>query len=383
MFYVIKLQLCNYINANIKLIYGIIDNILLKKCQIKQSVNVENFFENSEGQNLICCDKLIIFAMMISINEHIEYLIGRHDCVVVPSWGAFIAQYQSAQFDETNGVMLPPMRTIGFNRDINHNDGLIAASIMRREKITYEAAVKIVNDEVDVMNHQFNIEGEISIGKLGVFRKSEDETVVFEPFASKIEYAGLPVLNIEEKQVEKEPEIKSNIVYIPVSRNFFKLAASIILLIGLGLTLSTPLIVDEAQMSYASISTPKIVVSDDVNPQFIEPAIDSELFISMPDVNEATAVVDTTMTIMPIGDALFAMRCSSADSFCLIVASLATRELAEEYIAERADVAMHILECDGRYRIYIATGATVAQAMKPMQSVAFAEKYPTAWVCRR
>ena len=103
----------------------------------------------------------------------------------------------------------------------------------------------------------------------------------------------------------------------------------------------------------------------------------------MPDVNEATAVVDTTMTIMPIGDALFAMRCSSADSFCLIVASLATRELAEEYIAERADVAMHILECDGRYRIYVATGATVAQAMKPMQSVAFAEKYPTAWVCRR
>ena len=103
----------------------------------------------------------------------------------------------------------------------------------------------------------------------------------------------------------------------------------------------------------------------------------------MPDVNEATAVVDTTMTIMSIGDALFAMRCSSADSFCLIVASLATRELAEEYIAERADVAMHILECDGRYRIYVATGATVAQAMKPMQSVAFAEKYPTAWVCRR
>ncbi len=347
---------------------------------------VENFFENSEGQNLICCDKLINFAMMISINKHIEYLVNRHDCVVVPGWGALISQYQSAQIDGTNGVMLPPMRTIGFNRDINHNDGLIAASIMRREKITYEAAMKIVNDEVDVMNHQFNIEGEISIGKLGVFRKSEDETVVFEPFASKIEYAGLPVLNIEEKQVEKEqkePEIKSNIVYIPVSRNFFKFAASIILLIGLGLTLSTPLIVDEAQMSYASISTPKVVVPEVIAPQIEEPAIDSELFIAMPDVNEATAVVDTTMTMMPIGDAMMTMRCSETDAYCLIVASLATRELAEEYVAERGDVAMRILECDGRYRIYVATGATVAQAMKPMQSVTFAEKYPTAWVCRR
>lgn len=332
---------------------------------------------------MICCDKLINFAKMISINEHIEYLINRHDCVVVPGWGALIAQYQSAQIDETSGVMLPPMRTIGFNRDINHNDGLIATSVMRREKISYEASVKMVNDEVEVMNHQLNTDGEVSIGRVGVFRKSENEAVIFEPFASKLEYAGLPVLNIEEKRVEEEPEIKSDVVYIPVSRNFFKLAASIILLIGLGLTLSTPLIVDEAQINYASISTPKIVAQEDVNPQFAEPAVNSELFIAMPDVNEAMAVVDTTMTMMPMGDAMLAMRCSDTDAYCLIVASLATRELAEEYIAERGDVSMHILECDGKYRIYVATGATVAQAMKPMQSVAFAEKYPAAWVCRR
>lgn len=321
--------------------------------------------------------------MMISINEHIEYLIYRHDCVVVPGWGALIAQYQSAQIDETSGVILPPMRTISYNRDINHNDGLIATSVMRREKISYEAAAKMVNDEVEVMNHQLNIGGEVSIGRVGVFRKSENEAVVFEPFASKLEYAGLPVLNIEEKRVEEEPEINSDVVYIPVSRNFFKLAASIILLIGLGLTLSTPLIVDEAQINYASISTPKVVASETVNPQFIEPAVNSELFIAMPDVNEAMAVVDTSMTMMPMDDAMLAMRCSDTDVYCLIVASLATRELAEEYIAERGDESMHILECDGKYRIYVATGATASQALKPMQSVAFAEKYPAAWVCRR
>lgn len=341
------------------------------------------FFENREGQNLICCDKLINFAKMISINEHIEYLITRHDCVVVPGWGALIAQYQSAQIDETRGVMLPPMRIIGFNRDINHNDGLIATSVMRREKISYEVATKIVNDEVDVINHQIELEGEVSIGKVGVFRKSENGTVVFEPFSPKLEYAGLPMLNIEARRVEEEVEHKSDVVYIPVSRNFFKLAASIILLIGLGLTLSTPLIVDETQANYASMSTPKVIVPEKVNPQIEEPAIDSELFIAMPDVNEATAVVDTTMTMMPIGDAMMTMRCSDTDAYCLIVASLATRELAEEYIAERGDVSMHILECDGKYRIYVATGATASQALKPMQSLAFAEKYPAAWVCRR
>ena len=319
---------------------------------------------------------------MISINEHIEYLIGRHDCVVVPGWGAFIAQYQSAQIDETNGVMLPPMRTIGFNGDISHNDGLIATSVMRREKVSYEVAVKMVADEVDVMKHQLDVDGEVPVGKVGVFSKSENDTVVFDPFVSHLGYAGLPMLNIEARRVE-EFEEKSDVVYIPVSRNFFKLAASIILLIGLGLTLSTPLIVDEAQVNYASISTPKVVVPEVIAPQIEEPTIDSELFIAMPDVNEAMAVVDTTMTTMAIGDAMMEMRCSETDAYCLIVASLATRELADEYVAERGDAAMHILECDGKYRIYVATGATAAQALKPMQSVAFAEKYPAAWVCRR
>ena len=251
-----------------------------------------------------------------------------------------------------------------------------------REKVSYEVAVKMVADEVDVMKHQLDVDGEVPVGKVGVFSKSENDTVVFDPFVSNLGYAGLPMLNIEARRVE-EFEEKSDVVYIPVSRNFFKLAASIILLIGLGLTLSTPLIVDEAQVNYASISTPKVVVPEVIAPQIEEPAIDSELFIAMPDVNEAMAVVDTTMTTMAIGDAMMEMRCSETDAYCLIVASLATRELADEYVAERGDAAMHILECDGKYRIYVATGATAAQALKPMQSVAFAEKYPAAWVCRR
>lgn len=333
---------------------------------------------------MICCDKLINFAKMISINEHIEYLISRHDCVVVPGWGALIAQYQPAQIDVDGGVMQPPVRAISFNRDINHNDGLIATSIMRREKITYDAAVKIINAEVDVMNHQLAIEGEVSIGRIGVFRKSKDENVVFEPFVAKNVYSWLPIINIEEKREEsKYNHQKEDVVYIPVSRNFFKLAASIVVLIMLGLTLSTPLIVDETQANYASISTPKVVVSDVVNSQFIEPASNSELFIAIPDINDAMAEVDTTKTPTLINDAVYTMRCNDQDAYCLIVASLATRELAEEYISERGDDAMRILECNGKYRIYVATGVTVSQAMKPMQSVVFAEKYPAAWVCRR
>ena len=334
---------------------------------------------------MISCNKLINFAQMISINEHIEYLISRHDCVVVPGWGAFIAQYQPAYFDDNNGVMLPPVRLIGFNQDIKHNDGLIATSVMRRENISYDAAVGLVETEVETIRYQFESDAEVSIGRVGVFRKSENGAVVFEPFKTPArKYVGLPIVNVVERSAEKQQEYKNkDVVYIPVSRNLFKLAASIILLIALGLTLSTPLVIDESQMNYASISTPKVVVNEEVNASFVEPIANSELFIAIPDANEATAIADTTSHVLTIGNVIMPMRYETDDVYCLVVASLATQELAEEYIAEHGNGAMHILECDGKYRIFVATGATVAQTLEPTTQSAFSEKYPAAWVCRR
>lgn len=47
---VLILPFGEYINANIKLIYGINDNILIKKCQYEQSVNVEFFLKIERGK---------------------------------------------------------------------------------------------------------------------------------------------------------------------------------------------------------------------------------------------------------------------------------------------------------------------------------------------
>jgi hypothetical protein len=62
---------------------------------------------------------------MYSITRHIEYLVSRHDCVVVPGWGAFIAQYEPARIDAESGLIVPPSRAISFNQSVMHNDGLL------------------------------------------------------------------------------------------------------------------------------------------------------------------------------------------------------------------------------------------------------------------
>ena len=79
---------------------------------------------------------------MITITQHIEYLMMYNDCVVVPGWGALIANYAPSQLQ--GDTMLKPRRSIGFNPSITHNDGLLATSIARRHGISYNEACNVI-----------------------------------------------------------------------------------------------------------------------------------------------------------------------------------------------------------------------------------------------
>ncbi len=323
---------------------------------------------------------------MIQISQHIEYLLSRHDCVVVPGWGAFIAQYEPAQINSDKGIITPPARFLSFNQSVNHNDGLLISSVMRRERISYEAANEAVKREVNLMRLQLETDGEVSLGRLGIFSKGGN-SIVFtatDDNVTSAQFLGLPAVNTNKNAEQPATETKTlrrDVIYVPVSRNIFKVAASLLLFIGLGLTLSTPVTLEDQSTNLASIPAPKVTVKK--KSIIAETPRNAELFIAIPDASQATAVIDTTAVMPPQHADMNILQCNDSDNYCLVVASLASRELAEEYISERGDISMHILECNGKYRIYVSTGATPAQAMLPTQDPTFADRYPAAWVCRR
>ena len=84
--------------------------------------------------------------MMISLVQHIEYLMIYNDCVVIPGWGALIANYRPSTVK--GSIMECPQRTIAFNGDINHNDGMLANSLMRRHHMSYEQACSFIADKL-------------------------------------------------------------------------------------------------------------------------------------------------------------------------------------------------------------------------------------------
>ena len=216
---------------------------------------------------------------MISVLDHIEHLVSEHECVIVPGFGALISNYTITKSKE--GIIRGLKRDITFNRTIKNNDGLLANSIVKRESVTFENANGEIRKYVDLLYSQLRYEGEVPIGRIGYVKYHNDDLIEFFPFMSSIinnEFFGLSQLQIkpllEQNIYNEENEKTSEVKIIPFRRKFMQLAASIILLVGLSLVLSTP-IENENNQNYANFNAFAIkgVEVDDIQK--------NDLYISM------------------------------------------------------------------------------------------------------
>ncbi len=76
------------------------------------------------------------------IEKYIKYLLFEHDCVVIPDFGGFIANYVSADIHPIRHTFVPPSKNIAFNEMLKLNDGLLVAHIANHEHISREEALQ-------------------------------------------------------------------------------------------------------------------------------------------------------------------------------------------------------------------------------------------------
>ena len=50
--------------------------------------------------------------MSLKLDSHIRNLLHEHDCVILPSFGGFVANYHSAKIDPIINLMHPPKNTL-------------------------------------------------------------------------------------------------------------------------------------------------------------------------------------------------------------------------------------------------------------------------------
>ncbi len=115
---------------------------------------------------------------------YIEELIGdlllRHNCVVIPTFGGFVAGQTSATFDATKGTINPPRKSLLFNKQLINNDGLLIAAYAHATKKSYQESNDYIQKQIQHWHHKLDAGERISIDRVGFIFLDSERNLAFE-----------------------------------------------------------------------------------------------------------------------------------------------------------------------------------------------------------
>ena len=117
----------------------------------------------------------------MDITAFIRELLFGHDCVIVPGFGGFIGNYTPARIDRSTGTFYPPVKQISFNRNLNHNDGLLVGKISESGSVTYGDARNLVENFVGDLRKKLAKGEKVVFDNIGTFVNNQEGNVLFEP----------------------------------------------------------------------------------------------------------------------------------------------------------------------------------------------------------
>lgn len=180
----------------------------------------------------------------MQLDQYISDLLYRYECVILPEFGAFLTQYQSAQVHETTHAFYPPKKKLSFNSQLTTNDGLLANYIATAEMIPHEAANAKIATYVRQLWDTLHNGGTQELSKVGSLSLSADNNLQFEPsyhlnyLTNSFGLASFTAPAVA-REVYKEQvvalEEKAPIAFTPERRNRGWLKYAAIALIGLSI----------------------------------------------------------------------------------------------------------------------------------------------------
>ena len=192
----------------------------------------------------------MIFVKM-GTTGYIEELLYRYNCVVVPEFGAFLAQIQSAQIHRPTHTIYPPTKLISFNEQLSSNDGLLVSYMANARGIAYEEMLSQTLKEAKEWKQLLRKGERLALDNIGELWLNREGKIQFQP-ARKNNYLtssfGLasiispPVTREVLKEEVVELEEKIPFIITPEERKkgsfreYLKYAAVILLAISTGLT---------------------------------------------------------------------------------------------------------------------------------------------------
>lgn len=319
---------------------------------------------------------------MKKIIRHIEFLLMTHECVIIPGFGAILARRNEAVYNAETEVWTPPTRALAFNPELNHNDGLLAGSVARRDRVSIDSALSLIDDAVNVMRRTLESEGTLQLGLAGRLTLLPDGRLTFTPGnATRLspEFMWLPEISTpavaSASQLERASELLSRRERMAAAlRRAGGWAACLTILFTLGWIVYRNMGLNPGAQ-FASI----FPIDKQAEP-IAEPQNDNPFMLIM-----ASAPADEVIENMPaqVPDETPKPTISLEGRYCLIVASFNTDSEAELFISSHRDVDLAILNKDGRSRVFAAAGPSIEEVTAAGNAEPLASLFPSRWICRR
>jgi hypothetical protein len=176
------------------------------------------------------------------VDHYISELLFLHDCVILPDFGGFVGNQQSAKLNNITSILIPPSKQILFNANLKTNDGLLITHVSNQENISQDSAKNEVVDFATQISAKLHSSKVLRIDKIGLFTLGKEGNVIFlQDSTNNYSLDAFGMKATHNKAISRANEVEEKVVSIIQNirtqnnnpKMFLKVAAVIIPLIAL------------------------------------------------------------------------------------------------------------------------------------------------------
>jgi nucleoid DNA-binding protein len=318
----------------------------------------------------------------------IRELLFEHDCVIVPGFGGFIGNFSPARVDKITGTFYPPLKKISFNRNLNHNDGLLISKISRSTGVNYGDARHLVEEFVKELTSKLAKGEKVVFDHIGTFVNNHENNVQFEPEANINYYIGsfglesfqyVPVRDYDVRKRIIRHIDKNPIKQASTRKNLWRAAVIIPIL---ALLIAVPLKTDLFKAKVETSSLNPLVTAEFENNR---KAVD-EAMIIVPDSN-ISVKPETPVEVKP--ETPVAVKSETpavvgGHSYIIITGSFKSKENAMSHVRnlKANGFSPEINQApNGFFRVTAMTCSNIETAKSTRDSIS--QKFPGAWISKK
>lgn len=355
--------------------------------------------------NLIFVDlSLVTMKTELDITAHIRELLFGHDCVIIPGFGGFIGNYMPARLDKAAGSFHPPVKKISFNRNLNHNDGLLIKKISSSASMNYGDTRNMVEEFVSDVRKRLDKGETVVFGRIGSFRNNHEGNIQFEPDEEvnyyldsygmePISCVPLEGYDVRKRILGREADRKHHLrrylwraaVLIPVAGAIIAVSLNTdFLKSGISQTTMNPLVSAEFEHNKAALDSDNAGTTAVLQPSDFSEKESVKADTALTDTPALTSddIVAEPEAVMPAADNAEASLTASG-SFYIITGSFQSEENAGKQVSQLQAEGFNpqVVAANGFYRVCAMSCPDLTTAVAKKDSIL--GKFPGAWISRK